>query len=66
MIQNKANARIRQACKENNLKLWEVADLLGVCAQTLTLRMRHEMPEEEQSKIIAMIIDEAEKRKETL
>ena len=50
-----ANAKIREALKENNLRQWELADLLGIAETTLCVRLRKELPENEKKEIIALI-----------
>lgn len=57
----KANQRIREALKEAGLYQWELAILMGVCEATLQKRIRVELPEEEQDRIIELI---RENRKE--
>ena len=43
--------------KRNGFAVWQVADLLGVHENTVFRRLRHEMPEEEQQRIAALIED---------
>lgn len=49
------NTRIRMKLMEHNVKIWELAKLLGVSEMTIYRRLREELPEEEQSKIISLI-----------
>ena len=49
------NLKIREALKETGLKYWELAKLLGISDGTLCRRLREELPEEEQRRIIDMI-----------
>ncbi len=49
------NARIRQAASANKVKLWQVAEAMGVAESTFHRYMRHELPEKKQEEIIAMI-----------
>ena len=51
----KANAAIRQAAKEAGVKLWQVADAVGVNDGNLSRKLRHELPTAEQDRIIAII-----------
>jgi len=51
----KSNARIREALKEKGLYQWQLADLLGKSEMWLTRKMRHEMDEDEQNRIIDII-----------
>lgn len=52
---NKANERVRAAMKRCRLFTWQVADLLNVSENTVYIRLRHELPKEEQDRIIALI-----------
>ncbi len=45
-----------------NMKQWELAKLMGISEFTLSRRMREELPEDEQKKIIDLIRNHAEKR----
>lgn len=49
------NQKIRFALLENNMKQWELADLMGVSEAVLSRRLRKELPEEEQERIVALI-----------
>lgn len=40
---------------ENELKQWQAADLLGMRADSLSRKMRYEIPVEEQKQIVARI-----------
>ena len=50
-----ANVKIRKALGESMMRHWELADLLGISEATLTRRLRKELPEEEQQRIISII-----------
>ena len=50
-----ANNKIRKALGESRMRHWELADLLGISENTLTRRLRKELPEEEQQRIISII-----------
>ena len=52
---NKANARIREALKSSGLHQWELADLLGVAEGTLIRKLRRDLPEDDQQRIIDLI-----------
>lgn len=56
------NLRIRSAAKKAGLKGWEIADLIGVHPSTLSAKLRHEMPEAEQQRIISLIEHEGARR----
>lgn len=49
------NKKIRAALAAAGMKYWELADLLGIHPATLSAKLRHELPEEEQQEIIEKI-----------
>lgn len=49
------NIKIRETLKIANMKHWELADLLGISPYTLSVRLRKELPGEEQERIITLI-----------
>ncbi len=49
------NIKIREALKNANMKHWELAELMGISHYTLSVRLRKELPEAEQERIIALI-----------
>ena len=51
------NMRIRMAMLTAGLKQWEVAKLLGMNEAVLSRKMRAELPEEEQDRIVQVIED---------
>lgn len=51
------NQEIRKTAKEKGIKLWEVAEALHMQDSALSRKLRHELPEAEKTKILA-IIDE--------
>ena len=55
------NKIIRIAMIEHNLKQWELAELLGIDETVLCRKLRKELPEAEQHKIVS-IIEEAEQK----
>ena len=50
-----ANMLIRRKVTETGLRMWQVADLLGIRPDTFSTQLRHELPSEEQERIIAVI-----------
>lgn len=54
----KTNEKIRTALKERKMHQWELAERLGVSEPTFTRWMRHELPEEEQDRIVSVIREE--------
>lgn len=61
-MKKKNNEAIREAARKKHLFLWEVAMMLGISDQTLCRKMRVELPEDEQKKIIALIEAYEDKR----
>ena len=51
------NFEIRETAARAGVKLWEVADALGVADSTFSRKMRHELSDEERSQVLR-IIDE--------
>ena len=49
------NESIRNALKANGIYQWQLAELMGVTEFTLSRKLRHELPKEEQTRIIQMI-----------
>ena len=53
------NMKIRIKLLEHNKRIWWLADLLGTSEATLSRRLRKELPEEEQARIIQLIEEKA-------
>lgn len=51
------NAAIRNAAHEADVHHWEVAEALGISEGAFCRRMRHELPEAEQARILEIIND---------
>lgn len=49
------NQDIRREARENDLKLWQIADALGVTDATFSRKLRKELPDETKAKIRAII-----------
>lgn len=49
------NQMIRAAQNRHGLRQWQVADIIGIHADTLSRKLRHELPEEEQKAIVKQI-----------
>ena len=49
------NNVIREALTAAGMKQWQLADLLGISEPTLTRWLRHELPQEKQAEIVAVI-----------
>lgn len=58
------NKEIRKTAREKNVNLWEIADKLKISEPTMTRKLRHELPEAEKTKILAIIDEIAERRNE--
>lgn len=55
------NSEVREHAKKKSVKLWQIADALGINDGNLSRKLRHELPEEEKNKILALIDEIAEK-----
>lgn len=49
------NEGIRQAASEAGVKLWQIAEGLGITDATFSRRLRRELPQEEKQKILKII-----------
>jgi len=49
------NQEIRLTVRQAKIKLWKVADALGITDSTLSRKLRHELPEDERQRILAII-----------
>lgn len=49
------NQEIRTEAKRNGVKLWQIADKLGISEPTMTRKLRHELSEEETGHILNII-----------
>ena len=49
------NQDIRHAADAANVKLWQVAEALGITDSTFSRRLRRELPDEEKAKIMGLI-----------
>ena len=56
----KANMKIREEARNSGVRLWQVADALGIQESMFSKKLRKELSEEEQVKILS-IIDELAK-----
>jgi len=53
----KSNERVRKELTERRVMHWELAKKLGINETTLCRRLRVELPEEEQDRLISIIQD---------
>lgn len=58
----KANQDIRTAIKDTGLHHWQIADRLLISENTMSRKLRKELPEEEKKQILAAIREEAAQR----
>lgn len=61
---NKANSDIRAEAKNSNVKLWEIAAMLGINDVTFTKKLRFELPDVEKERILE-IIEQLKAQKQT-
>lgn len=50
-----ANEDIRKSAKENHVKLWKIAEELGINDGNFSRRLRCELPDTEKQKIFSII-----------
>ena len=53
------NMRIRIKLMEHNKRLWWLAKILETSESTITRRLRDELPEQEQARIVQLIEEKA-------
>ncbi|MGN0467989.1 MAG: hypothetical protein ACI4GY_04620 [Acutalibacteraceae bacterium] len=56
-----SNMEIRIKATQKGVKMWQLADELGIHEGTFSKKLRHELPEEEKTKILALIDEIAKK-----
>lgn len=57
-----ANREIRSSAKQAGVKLWEVAEAIGISDGMLSRKLRRELPEAEQRKILSIVADLARRK----
>lgn len=50
-----ANQEIRNAAKQRGIRLWQVADALGITDATLSRKLRHELHDDERERVMGVI-----------
>lgn len=50
-----ANAKIRAALKNKGMRQWQLADALNIHEKTLCAKLRHELPQDEQARMLKII-----------
>lgn len=58
-----ANEAIKNKAKESGVKLWQVAEKLGIADFNFSRKLRKELPEDERIKIFGIINDIAKEGK---
>ena len=58
------NVRIRSEAKANGVRLWEVAERVGITDGNFSRRLRRELPAEEQARIVGIIHEIAAEKEE--
>ena len=53
----KANMKIREKARSSGVRLWQIADSLGIQESLFSKKLRKELAEEEQQKILSIIDD---------
>ena len=56
------NQKIKYAAKVANVRLWEVAEAIGISDSAFSRKMRRELPEAEQRKILNIVADIARRK----
>ena len=57
------NQAIREAAKQNNVLLWEIAERLHITDGNFSRKLRRKLPDEQQKQILGIISDIATERK---
>lgn len=60
----KANMKIRDRAKNSGVRLWQIADAIGIQESMFSKKLRNELPEDEQERILAIIDKLAKERQE--
>ena len=60
-IERMNNKRIRDALYHANMKQWQLAKLLNIREETLTRKLRDELPLDEQKRIVNLIKEASKK-----
>lgn len=51
----KRNETIRGAARSKGVRMWQIAETLGINEAVFSRKLRHELPEKETQKILAVI-----------
>lgn len=60
------NVKIREAAKQAGVYLWQIAERWGCNDGNFSRKLRRELPEDEQMKILAIIAELAAEKKEAV
>ena len=60
----KRNETIRGAARSKGVRMWQIAEALGINEAVFPRKLRHELPEKETQKILAVIAQLAEEDEE--
>ena len=52
-----ANTDIRQAAKAADVRLWQIADKIGIADNNFSRRLRRELPDSQKQEIFAIIAE---------
>ena len=50
-----SNLDLRNEAKKSGVKLWQIAERMGIADFNLSRKLRHELPDEEKEKIMSII-----------
>ena len=53
----KANMKIREKARNSGVRLWQIADALGMQESLFSKKLRKELPEDKQERILNIIDD---------
>ena len=59
-----ANTEIREAAKRNGVRLWQVAEGIGIADASFSRKLRRELPAEERERVLNVIDKLAAERRE--
>lgn len=51
------NKNIREAAKAQGVMLWEIAERIGITDSNFSRRLRRELPEDEQNRLLLLIAE---------
>lgn len=60
----KQNETIRGAARSKGVRMWQIAETLGINEAVFSRKLRHELPEKETQKILAVIAQLAKEDEE--